>query len=624
LSSLSQGLEHEDVSRKHQANGRQPSLDLGATDLDHPGPLEVVEVILRVAEAFRTGNWERLQRLADSIVPPPLVAEIAALAVRTARIGSLAAREDLHRVLRGLCLRHQARLVAASRDDSDPIRPNRDPLQRFQSLGDAAPNISDWNVYFSSPAGKNIILRTDLDGTFGGLAVHVLGYVHSGASDNFAIRIIDAEPARSETLRFGTHGVTLESDKLFYESAGNFPCLYSLIVVGDTLCVHVNGLLLWRLRRSGTYQSRSVEFALWQSAAGGGDFLLSEYQISTFSQADDDAYFGKEVVDTDERLGWFIRHDERRSLYALCRTISNVSAGKYEAEALAYMEHLARSEQGYCEWAVTALRQCLSSAGREKWDAAAKALLPTPVIRVEDLNVRLHKDMLKSSLLLNRFRGERQTFLVLEGIDFAVYPGDVVGIVGHNGAGKSTLLRTIAGLVPIERGHISVAQNFMLLRAGLGIQTYLTGRENIVSAGVYMGLTPKEAEALIPDVIEVSELADHIDRPVKYYSDGMLSRLIFAIATSLSPDLLLLDELLGAGDVGFQEKAQARLEKFLKGSKSVVIVTHSLQFVREHCNKALVLSHGKQVYFGEPHTAVSAYLNDLHMSLTTRGGDSRF
>jgi ABC-type polysaccharide/polyol phosphate transport system ATPase subunit len=145
-----------------------------------------------------------------------------------------------------------------------------------------------------------------------------------------------------------------------------------------------------------------------------------------------------------------------------------------------------------------------------------------------------------------------------------------------------------------------------------------------VSAGIYMGLTPAEARGRIDDILEFSELGEHFDRPTKYYSDGMMSRLVFAIATSVSPEILLLDELLGAGDISFQEKAKRRLDSFIKSSRVVVVVTHSIDFVRKNCNKSLVLAHGKQLYFGEPTKAVSIYLTSLNMSLGTADSGNRF
>jgi ABC-type polysaccharide/polyol phosphate transport system ATPase subunit len=273
---------------------------------------------------------------------------------------------------------------------------------------------------------------------------------------------------------------------------------------------------------------------------------------------------------------------------------------------------------------VRSLESLLPSPDRTRWNEVAARIVPRPVIEVDDLTVRFHKDFARASHILGRFRRDAETFNVLESVNFSAYPGDVVGIIGHNGAGKSTFLRTLAGLIPIDAGRIRVRNNFMLLRGGLGIRPHLTGRENVVSAGIYMGLTPNDARKLIDDILEFSELGEHFDRPTKYYSDGMMSRLIFSLATSVSPEILLLDELLGAGDISFQEKAKRRMDNFIRSSRVVIVVTHGVQFVRESCNKALVLDHGKQLYFGEPEKAVSVYLTQLNMSLGTKESGSRF
>jgi ABC-type polysaccharide/polyol phosphate transport system ATPase subunit len=156
---------------------------------------------------------------------------------------------------------------------------------------------------------------------------------------------------------------------------------------------------------------------------------------------------------------------------------------------------------------------------------------------------------------------------------------------------------------------------FALLKGGVGIQPNLTGRENIFHAGICLGLSPAEISSIRDEIIEFSELEDAIDRPVKYYSDGMRSRLVFSIATSVSPDILMLDELLSAGDVGFRDKASRRMDEFMERSKAVVVVTHGLEYVRERCNKALYLSKGHQMYYGSPEMAVSRYLDEMGMTM---------
>jgi len=143
------------------------------------------------------------------------------------------------------------------------------------------------------------------------------------------------------------------------------------------------------------------------------------------------------------------------------------------------------------------------------------------------------------------------------------------------------------------------------------MQQELTGRENILLAGLYMGLTPREVDEIVDDVIEFSEIGEHIDRPYQYYSDGMRARLIFSLATSISPELLMLDELLGAGDIGFQEKAARRLDTFIRNAKVVFVVQHGTDFVMTRCTKCLYIKDGRQAYFGDPRIAVEMYQSDI-------------
>ena len=208
-----------------------------------------------------------------------------------------------------------------------------------------------------------------------------------------------------------------------------------------------------------------------------------------------------------------------------------------------------------------------------------------------------------------------KAFNVLENINFKVYPGDIVGIIGANGAGKSTLLKTIAGLIPINAGKIILKGHHQLLSPGLGIRNELSGRENIYLAGCFLGLKRKEVDKIIDEIIEFSELGEFIEQPFKFYSDGMKSRLIFSIATSIAPEILMLDELLSAGDIKFQEKAAKRMDELIERAKAVIVVTHSLSFVSQKCNKALFISKGKLKYYGNPKSAIAHYLNEQHITL---------
>lgn len=188
----------------------------------------------------------------------------------------------------------------------------------------------------------------------------------------------------------------------------------------------------------------------------------------------------------------------------------------------------------------------------------------------------------------------------LDGISLTLEEGDRMGIIGHNGAGKTTLLKVIAGIYEPDRGLVDVVGNISsMIDIGLGLDNSLTGRENILTMGRMRGFTTRHTLAKIPGIIEFSELGQYIDLPIKTYSAGMAARLVFAVATSLEPDVLLLDEWIGAGDAGFHEKAKSRMDGILEKSRVLVLATHNTGLVQAVCNKLIVLDGGRQVFFGD-------------------------
>lgn len=187
----------------------------------------------------------------------------------------------------------------------------------------------------------------------------------------------------------------------------------------------------------------------------------------------------------------------------------------------------------------------------------------------------------------------------LKNISLSLAAGDRMGIVGHNGAGKTTLLKVLAGVYEPDTGIVDVRGRISsMIDVQLGLNHDLTGRENILTMGRMRGFMAKEVLAKMPEIIDFSELGSFIDLPMKTYSAGMITRLIFAVATSLDPDILLLDEWISAGDAGFQEKAQQRMSDILSRSRAMVLASHNFSLIRSVCNKLLVLDSGSQVYFG--------------------------
>lgn len=182
----------------------------------------------------------------------------------------------------------------------------------------------------------------------------------------------------------------------------------------------------------------------------------------------------------------------------------------------------------------------------------------------------------------------------LKDVSFTLSDGDAVGLIGHNGAGKSTLLRTMAGIYPPSSGKI-VRQGEIstVFEIGSGLDSELSGYDNIVHLGVMMGLSYSEAKALTPHIEEFSELGDFLNLPVRIYSSGMTMRLMFAVATAVTPEILLVDEMFSTGDAGFQEKSRARIRKIIDSANIFVFASHDMSLIKKFCNRLFLLEHGK-------------------------------
>lgn len=187
----------------------------------------------------------------------------------------------------------------------------------------------------------------------------------------------------------------------------------------------------------------------------------------------------------------------------------------------------------------------------------------------------------------------------LRGISFQLKAGDRLGLLGRNGSGKSTLLRVLAGVYPPSSGVLDVeGRTAPMFNVGLGVRPEATGRRNIILRGLMHGLSRKEAEAKVDEIVAFSELGPYIDMPVRIYSSGMAMRLAFSTATAFSPEILLLDEWIGAGDEDFQRKAATRMTTLVAESGITVIASHKRQLIKKVCTLGLWLDGGEMRAFG--------------------------
>ena len=205
-----------------------------------------------------------------------------------------------------------------------------------------------------------------------------------------------------------------------------------------------------------------------------------------------------------------------------------------------------------------------------------------------------------------------EDFHALRNIDFQVTAGETFGILGHNGSGKSTLLKCIAGTLRPTAGVVRVRGRLSaLLELGAGFHPDLTGRENVYLNGSILGFSKTGIDRIFDEIVDFAGLEDFIDTQVKHYSSGMYARLGFAVAVNLDPDVLLIDEVLAVGDEAFQRKCLQRVRGFQNEGRTICLVTHSPEQVRDLCNTALVLDHGNPIHLGDVHEAVSVYRRSI-------------
>ena len=228
------------------------------------------------------------------------------------------------------------------------------------------------------------------------------------------------------------------------------------------------------------------------------------------------------------------------------------------------------------------------------------------------MSFRLSQDRIQSIkeylVVLAKGKLKYKEFWALKNVSFTVRPGEVLGIIGRNGAGKSTILKVISGILKPTSGSVSVHGNIVpMLELGSGFDFDLTGRENIYLNGSILGYSRHFLDEKYDEIVSFSELGEFIEMPIRNYSSGMMMRLAFSIATVVNPEILIVDEILAVGDEAFQRKSRQRMLELMGGGTTVLFVSHSLDQIREMCDRVLWLDHGQIKMLGETKEVCDAY-----------------
>lgn len=216
-----------------------------------------------------------------------------------------------------------------------------------------------------------------------------------------------------------------------------------------------------------------------------------------------------------------------------------------------------------------------------------------PIYNSRSMSLRNQIVRISTGGMIEGNAGHVHLVTALKDVSFSIKQGDTVGLLGHNGAGKSTLLRTMAGVYAPAQGRIiRHGRVATMLEIGTGMDPELSGYENITRMSMMLGMTKSDMRKRLDDIKEFTELGDFLELPVRTYSSGMAARLMFAVATSTKPDILLVDEIFGTGDAEFQQRAKKRMEDLIRSVGIFVFASHNNDLLLQYCNRFFKLEHG--------------------------------
>ena len=236
------------------------------------------------------------------------------------------------------------------------------------------------------------------------------------------------------------------------------------------------------------------------------------------------------------------------------------------------------------------------------------------IITVDNVSVHFRMDKNHTTSLkewvVSFLKGKQQyeEFHALENVTFDVKRGEIFGVIGRNGAGKSTLLKVVSGIYkPTSGKAVSAGRIAPMLELGSGFDQELSGHDNIFLNGAILGFSEDFLKEKYDEIVAFSELGEFIHQPIKTYSSGMMMRLAFSVATIVEPEILIVDEILAVGDASFQQKSRARMLELMQGGTTVLFVSHSIDQIREMCDRVLWLDHGQVKMLGDTQTVCDAY-----------------